>query len=81
MIYSVELRPETAKIIEAKAAEKGLTPEDFLASLAERSVQSNVIPDEQFRKSMEFSFEKYAPAFEVLARSEREDAQRAQEDA
>lgn len=73
MIYTVELKPEVAREIEAKAASQNLTPEEFLVRLAERSVHLNVIPDEQFRKSMEFIFDKYAPAFEALAESERND--------
>lgn len=73
MIYTVELKPKVARKIEAKAASQNLTPEELLVRLAERAVQPSIIPDEQFRKSMEFSFDKYAPAFEALAESERND--------
>ncbi len=41
MIYEVTVAPEVARAIEANAAEKGLTPEQFLVATIERIVRQH----------------------------------------
>ena len=67
MTYVLELKPEVARALEAKAAQKGVKPEALLEQLAENEMHPGTIPDDQFEALKEEIFTKYARAFEVLA--------------
>ena len=70
MTYILELKPEVARALEAKAAQKGVKPEEFLEELLIEDVarpQHGAVPDEQFQASKKKIFSKYARVFEALA--------------
>ena len=72
MTYVLELKPEVARALEAKAAQKGVKPEELLEAMLVEDAppvapQAGTIPDEQFEALKEEIFTKYARAFEVLA--------------
>lgn len=67
MTYIVELKPETARRIQAQAAQKGVKPEEFLEQLADDVAQSKDARRAEVRAMAEKLFDDYAPAFEALA--------------
>ncbi len=67
MTYVLELKPEIARALEAKAAQKGVKPEALLEQLAEDEMRPGTIPDDQFEASKKKVFAKYARVFEALA--------------
>ena len=73
MTYIVELKPEIARSIEAKAASQCVFPEEFLAGFIERFTQTKTADPEEVRRIADEIFTKYAKVFEALAKSERED--------
>ncbi len=73
MTYVLELKPEVARSIEAKAASQGVTPEEFLAGFIERLTQSKTAESEEVRMVADELHTKYSDVFVALAKSERED--------
>ena len=70
MTYVLELKPEVARKLEARAARKGVKPEEIVEELlteAAPETEHGIISDEQFQASKQKIFTKYARAFEVLA--------------
>ena len=69
MTYIIELKPEVAQRIEAKAAQSGMKPEAFLEELAEDATrpQNGTIPDAEFERLQKEIFAEYASVFEALA--------------
>ncbi len=53
MIYKVTVMPKVARKVEAAAAEKGLTPEQFLVEAIERIVQRHEASEAQIPRMME----------------------------
>lgn len=50
MIYTIEVKPEVARSIDAKAVDKGLTPEEFLMETIERVVLQSMASDAEVRR-------------------------------
>ena len=73
MTYSLELKPEIASSIEAKAASQGVSPEEFLSGFIERITQQKYADPEEVRRIADEIFTERAELFEALAKSERED--------
>ncbi len=73
MTYTLELNPEIARSIEAKAASQGVAPEEFLAGFIERFTEQKTADPGEVRRIADEIFTKYAKVFEALAKSERED--------
>ena len=70
MTYVLELKPEVARKLEARAARKGVKPAEIVEELLTAEAPPNEhgeISDEQFQASKEKIFTRYARAFEVLA--------------
>lgn len=53
MIYKVTVKPEVARKIGADAAEKGLTPEQFLVETIERIMQQHEASEAELLHMME----------------------------
>lgn len=73
MTYTLELKPEIARNIEAKAASHGVAPEGFLAGFIERVTQYKTADPREVRRIADEIFTERAELFEALAKSERED--------
>ncbi len=70
MTYVLELKPEVARKLEARAARQGVKPEEILEELLSEEtpeIEHGIIPDEQFQASKKKIFTKYAKVFEALA--------------
>ncbi len=65
MTYVLELKPETARKIEERAAQKGTTPQNMLTEMVESNFDGD--GDAKFDAAMNRVFDKYHKAFEVLA--------------
>ncbi len=81
MTHTIELKPETARAIEANAASQSLTPTAFLAGCIERMAQSQTFSAEEVRRMGEELFAERAAMFEALAESERQDRENAESQA
>ena len=68
MTYVLELKPEVARALEAKAAQKGLKPEEFLeAMLVGNDAQTEESSLEEVRAMAAKLFDDRAPVYEALA--------------
>ena len=53
MIYKITVKPEVARKVEADAAERDLTPEQFLVEAIERIVQRHEASEAEMPRMME----------------------------
>ena len=67
MTYILELKPEVARVFEAEAAQKGVSPEELLGALAGEAARAKEARRAEVRAMAEKLFDDYAPAFEALA--------------
>ncbi len=73
MTYVLELKPEVARSIEAKAASQNVPAEEFLAGFIERITRHEIVKSDEARRIAEQIFTERAEVFVALAKSERED--------
>lgn len=66
MTYVLNLEPETARRIEAKAKARGVAPEQWLKTVVQTASEESA-SEAQFEAVMNRVFDRYEKAFEVLA--------------
>ena len=73
MTYVLELKPEVARKLEAKAATQKVSAEEFLADFIERITRYETVDPDEVRRIAEQIFTERAEVFVALAKSERQD--------